>query len=386
MRRVRRFFVTLCVLALFAAAVPVSAAERNPYQPVRTEMFTSGESEAIHMARIYQLSPVDDPSGIPTRDFEDHGWVYHMVDMSSEEETGTDSRQITRTVTKSSETDKMEKILKTLDATMEVTTEDGYSGVLRLDHKSVTVEAAEYATRDSAVSATRLYPDLADADLSLIPKTVEENGRTLTLDDVRWESGWQTDAEGGFIRYSATATYIGTVSDRYATGYTVTANYSGEVSRSDVEMITWRVEFAPVREAEPVETPPEPPQPEEPPQEPLEANDGGDAGIDEGQSVAEDTPNDTQTVAEDTPNDTQTVTESPDNDTGASDNDNDDSGKDNGESSGAEPPAVTPEHPKSNPDYSGLKRALCSVGLLLGLAAVAYGISFIKKHRGGNQT
>ena len=208
MRRVRRFFVTLCVLVLFAtAAVPVSAAERNPYQPVRTEIFTSGESEAVHMARIYRLSPVDDPSGIPTRDFEDHGWVYHMVDMSSEEETGTDSRQITRTVTKSSETDKMEKILKALDATMEVTTEDGYSGVLRLDHKSVTVEAAEYATRDSAVSATRLYPDLADADLSLIPKTVEENGRALTLDDVRWESGWQTDAEIIKLREHSVSTF-----------------------------------------------------------------------------------------------------------------------------------------------------------------------------------
>ncbi|MBQ6205544.1 MAG: hypothetical protein IJK52_00525, partial [Oscillospiraceae bacterium] len=236
---------------------------------------------------------------------------------------------------------------------------------------SVTVEAAEYATRDSAVSATRLYPDLADADLSLIPKTVEENGRTLTLDDVRWESGWQTDAEGGFIRYSATATYIGTVSDRYATGYTVTANYSGEVSRSDVEMITWRVEFAPVREAEPVETPPEPPQPEEPPQEPLETNDEGDEG---------------QSVTEESPNDTKTVTETSGNDNGVPDNDNGDSGKDNGESSVAEPPAVTPEHPKSNPDYSGLKRTLCSVGLLLGLAAVAYVISFIKKRKGGNQT
>ena len=262
MRRVRRFFVTLCVLALFAtAAVCVGATERNPYQPVRTEMLPSQDAETVRLTRVYQLSPVDDPSGIPVQDFEANGWVYHMVDMSSEEETGTDSRQITRTVTKSSETDKMEKILKALDAAMEVTTEDGYSGVLRLDHKSVTVEAAEYATRDSAVSATRLYPDLADADLSLIPKTVEENGRTLTLDDVRWESGWQTDAEGGFIRYSATATYIGTVSDRYATGYVVSANYSGEVSRSDVEMITWRVEFAPIREAEAVETPPEPPKP-----------------------------------------------------------------------------------------------------------------------------
>jgi hypothetical protein len=254
---------------------------------------------------------------------------------------------------------------------MEVTTEDGYSGVLRLDHKSVTVEAAEYATRDSAVSATRLYPDLADADLSLIPKTVEENGRTLTLDDVRWESGWQTDAEGGFVRYSATATYIGTASDRYATGYTVTANYSGEVSRSDVEMITWRVEFAPVREAEPVEAPPEPPQPEEPPQD----NDNGHTGMDDGESVSEKTPDDTQAV-----------TETPKNDNGASDSDTGDSGKDNSESPDAESPAVTPERPKSNPDLSGLKRTLCSVGLLLGLSAVAYVISLIKKHRGGNQT
>ena len=140
-------------------------------------------------------------------------------------------------------------------------------------------------------------------------------------------------------------------------------------------MVTWRVEFAPVREAEPVETPPEPPQPEEPLQEPLEANDGGDTGSDDGQSVTEESPNDTQTV-----------TETSGNDTGASNDDNGDSGKDNSESSGAEPPAVTPERHKSNPDWSGLKRTLCSVGLLLGLAAVAYGISFIKKHKGGTQT
>ena len=136
-------------------------------------------------------------------------------------------------------------------------------------------------------------------------------------------------------------------------------------------MVTWRVEFAPVREAEPVETPPEPPQPEEPPQEPLEAKDSGDEG---------------QSVTEESPNDTKTVTETSGNDNGAPDNDNGDSGKDNSESSGAEPPAVTPERHKSNPDWSGLKRTLCSVGLLLGLAAVAYVISFIKKRKGGNQT
>ena len=260
MRRMRRLFVTICVLALLAAgAVPARGEEsRDPYRPVKVESYTWGDFDEIRILRTYQLSPVDDPAGIPTQDFEDHGWVYHMVEMNSEEQVGTDSRQITRTVTKSSDTDNMEKILRKLDATMDVTTEDGYAGTLRLDHTSVSVEAAGYATRNNSVSATRVYPDLNDADLSLIPKTIEDGGRTLTLDDVRWEEGWQTDAEGGFLRYSATATYVGTSSSRYATGYTVTANYTGEVSRSDVEMVTWKVEFAPVREAEPVVTPPQP--------------------------------------------------------------------------------------------------------------------------------
>ena len=113
--------------------------------------------------------------------------------------------------------------------------------------------------------------------MSPIFKKAENNGRTLTLDDVRREEGWQTDAEGGFLRYSATATYVGTTSNRYATGYTVTANYTGEVSRSDVEMVTWRVEFAPVREAEPVTAPPQP-EPEKT-ADSTDPEDGGETAV-----------------------------------------------------------------------------------------------------------
>ena len=189
MRRIRKLFVTICVLTLFmAGAVPARGEDtRDPYRPVKVESYTWGDFDEIRIMRTYQLSPVDDPAGIPTQDFEDHGWVYHMVEMTSEEQVGTDSRQITRTVTKSSDTDNTEKILRKLDAAMDVTTDDGYSGTLRLDHTSVSVEAAGYATRNDSVSAVRVYPDLEDADLSLIPKTIEEGGRALTLDDVQWE-------------------------------------------------------------------------------------------------------------------------------------------------------------------------------------------------------
>ena len=125
MRRVKRLFMTLFVLALLASiGIPARGEEaRDPYRPVKVESYTWGNFDEIRIMRTYQLSPVDDPAGIPTQDFEDHGWVYHMVEMNSEERIGTDSRTITRTVAKSSDTDDTKMILKSLDATMDVTTD-----------------------------------------------------------------------------------------------------------------------------------------------------------------------------------------------------------------------------------------------------------------------
>ena len=383
MRRVRKLFITVCALALSAvmaasavaadgtgadstgagadgAAGETAAAEsRDPFRPVRVESYTEGESETVHILRTYQLSPVDDPAGIPTQDFEDHGWVYHLSELTHKDEVGTDSRQITRTVTRSSDTDSTEKILKKLDAAMDVTTEDGYSGTLRLDHTSVSVTASGYGTRDRSISATRLYPDLNDADLSLIPKTITEDGKTLTLDDVRWEEGWQTDAQGGYIRYSATATYVGTTSTRYATGYTVTANYTGEVSRSDVEMVTYYADFVPVREADPVEVPPMPDIVTE-----------GDGDAEKAEENGEGKENDDNGAGS---SDTASADGSSDAVTGGAGN------NPPSEIGGATAPGSSRD--TASRDYSGLKRTLASCSLLLLLAGGAYAASKIKKRK-----
>ena len=56
--------------------------------------------------------------------------------MTRQATVGLDIRTHTETVTLASDTDKMDDILRRLDAEMEVTTEDGYTGALRLDHRS----------------------------------------------------------------------------------------------------------------------------------------------------------------------------------------------------------------------------------------------------------
>ena len=244
----KRILTTLFTLAIImAGSVPALAAGEETstgqsviFYPISVEEYTYGEAEEPRINKVYQLSLSDDPSGIPTEDFVRNGRRYYLLDMTRKNEVGVDTKPHIETVTQASSTDDMETILQQLSAELEVTTEDGYTGTLQLDHTTVKVTVDGYATKTQALSASRNYPNLSEADVSLIPKSIEENGKTLTLADAQWDSTEQIDGVGGIItRYTATASYTGTSSSRYATGYTVTADYTGEVAKPDCDVVTY---------------------------------------------------------------------------------------------------------------------------------------------------
>lgn len=248
----KRILTTLCALAIVVAgSVPALAADAdaNPgqnasYYPISVEEYTYGSLDEPRIEKVYQLSLSDDPSGIPTEDFVRGGRLYYLLDMTRKNEVGVDTKLHTESVTKPSDTNDLEKILQQLDAELEVTTEDGYTGTLQLDHTTVKVAVDGYATKTQALSASRSYPNLSEADVSLIPKSIEDNGKTLTLADVQWASTEQTDGAGGIVtRYTATASYTGSSSYQYATGYTVTADYTGEVAKPNCDVVTYTAIF-----------------------------------------------------------------------------------------------------------------------------------------------
>lgn len=233
----KRIFTTICALALITAgALPAFAAEspapppepdQGCYYPIKVEEYTSGPLDEPRIDKVYQLSLGDDPSGIPTGDFERNGRLYYLLDMVRKDEIGVDTQTHTETVTMASDTNKMDDILQRLDAEMEFTSEDGYTGTLRLDHTSVQVTTDGYKSSTKSLSATRTYPNLSDADVSLVPKTITDNGKTLKLADVQWASTEGTDGEGGIVtHYTATAVYSGSTTSTYATGYTIGWNWS----------------------------------------------------------------------------------------------------------------------------------------------------------------
>ena len=102
-----------------------------------------------------------------------------------------------------------------------MTTEEGFTGTLRLDLDSIETEVSGYGSSKQAVTATRNYPNLSDADTQYLPKTIEDNGRSLTLSDVQWQTDNTYNADDYEIgdRYTAICTYSGTKTVSYVKGY-----------------------------------------------------------------------------------------------------------------------------------------------------------------------
>lgn len=252
---------TLCAaLALCSMACPVFAMEgAEPiaaptpvpvYYPA--EVRTSEENGVTHLEKIYYLTQQDDPAQIPTEDFDREGQHYTLLDLLKADQTESETKEYIEVITLDSDTKDMAQIIQLLETELEVTTDDGYHGILKPDYPSINVETAGYKTSSKTVSATRTYPNLSDADISLIPKTIEDSGRTLTLANVDWQESPET-VDGDYVtpfRYTAIASYTGTAYSKNATGYTVTADYIGDVTKVSCDTVVYTAVFSGVAVSE----------------------------------------------------------------------------------------------------------------------------------------
>ena len=186
----------------------------------------------FEVRKTYELPVDQEPSMQAKQSFEQDGYSFTLTDLLRQELPEQQSKEYIETVTVSSES-------------KAVTTEDGFTGTLKLDTGSITVEPAGYKNNSWTVSATRTYPNLSSMDLEYIPKTTTENGRTLNFSTVDWQTDNTENVDDDAIgdRFSAIVTYTGTASSRNVTGYTVTAQYSGEVEKVSLNKVQYVAVF-----------------------------------------------------------------------------------------------------------------------------------------------
>ena len=262
----RKIIPTLLALALTAALIPSVLAAVPPTACYPTSVSRSEDGAQIR--KVYDLGPEDDPAGIPRSDFEQEGYHYTLTDLLKQEAPEREERFHTETVTLDSKSKDMESVLALLPAQREFTTEDGLTGTLSLKLDTVQVDVAGYGSSTRQVSATRSYPNLTSQDTSYIPKEITDNGRTLELASISWQTDNTANEDGYAVadRYTAIATYTGSTTSSYVKGYTVTADYSGTVSRIALNKVRYVAIFegTPLAPVEPEPTPEPTPEVQEP--------------------------------------------------------------------------------------------------------------------------
>ena len=215
--------------------------------------------DGTELKKIYDLSPEDDPAGIPRSNFQQDGFQYNLTDLLKQELPENESRQHTEHVSIESAKKDMESVLALLPQEREFITDDGLMGTLTLRLDTVQVEPSGYGSSTKQLSVKRSYPNLAEQDTQYIPKSIEDNGKTLTLSDIQWQTDNTANMDGYAVadRYTAVATYTGNATSSYVKGYTVTADYTGTVSRIALNRVRYVAIFegTPIQPAEPANVP-----------------------------------------------------------------------------------------------------------------------------------
>lgn len=235
-----------CLLALLSMAVSVSAASiPEPNEVIKGQ---SGELKTIQ--KVYVLPKTESSDVIPTEEFTEDETKYAFTELLTEDNTKEDVKEHTEKISIHTSSANTQTVISQFEPTMEISTEDGYAGILEFDYTTLSVDAAGYGKQSYTMTESRSYPNLMDADTSLVPKTINKDGATLNLTNISWQSAASNNIDGHdlAVRYTAHATYSGTGTKTYTKGYTATAEYKGEVKKVVNDTVTYTAVFTEVPE------------------------------------------------------------------------------------------------------------------------------------------
>ncbi len=232
----KRMIVAMTTMALLSSTA--LAAEIPLDVTVQT---LNGSQQYIE---TYTVDPSTDPLTLVMEDFQHEGYTYSYSSVIKEEHQAVDAKTQAETIVVETSSKDLSDILAQLSTTIDYA-DGGYTGTLALDHTSLQTEAAGYTTKSYTVTDTVEYPNLPSNDMSYVQSTTLKDGKTLTLAAVEWQVQ-ATSLVGDTLvpsQYKAIATYSSNASYSAATGYLTTATYTGEVTRSELDSITYTVTY-----------------------------------------------------------------------------------------------------------------------------------------------
>lgn len=218
---------------------------------IPTNVWMEKEEDFRLLKKTFLVEPDISPSELIEQNVMRHGVTYQFLEMYKTELPGsTETKMVSQKETIATGSKDKNTIAAQAEQTVSYE-QDGFSGTLTLDTAGITTEESGRQSYSYTINDSREYTGLASNDPYLVPKEVNKNGATLSLQDIQWTpTGVKPDGSGLPASYTATASYSGKGWGSKVTGYTATLPYSGEVTKE----IPGKVQYTLVYE----EIPPEP--------------------------------------------------------------------------------------------------------------------------------
>lgn len=215
----------------YAMEVPVSS----------TEMEINGKQV---LTEVYTVSEGLNLEDLVKEDFMKNDFLYTFDSITKNELTEITKKEVEQDFTLAVSSKDLDDHIDELQPYIEYTDGEGFEGKIYLDPTTVKITTDGYKSTSSTISETKTYTGLAYNDPTLIPSTIRVDGRTLNVGNVQWsEEGY---IEGSMIpsSYKATATYSTKKYYNVATGYTMSAKYSGEVEQKLTNVTEYTVTYS----------------------------------------------------------------------------------------------------------------------------------------------
>ncbi|MEG2680008.1 MAG: hypothetical protein RR949_08685 [Oscillospiraceae bacterium] len=194
--------------------------------------------------KTYTVATGVDPQTLIEEPFDFEGYTYTYASIVKAENRSSEKKSHTETVAIETAKNDLSQVLAGLAPTLDYAA-NSYQGTLALDHTTIQTKAAGYVNKNYTVSEVKEIGNLSSNDMSFVPATTVKNGVTLPLANVEWQVQATALVDDVLVpsQYAAVATYSSRASYQAATGYITTADYVGEISRDQVDSVTYTVTY-----------------------------------------------------------------------------------------------------------------------------------------------
>ena len=208
---------------------------------------TDNNLKTFEEEKTIKVNQIEDYKKTLEQEISKDGITYKLENITQEENTKVVSKN--KKVTKElivNTNDKYE-ILNIFEQEINIK-EDRYTGTLKIDNSSVTIEPNDSYKEEYKIYYEKEYKNVKSNELNDIPKTIKKDNVTYYLVDPVWEVS-QTqiiDGQAVPVLYNGVMKYEALKERTVVTNYIATVKYNGKLEKEVVDTVTLTMKYTEV--------------------------------------------------------------------------------------------------------------------------------------------